>query len=215
VRLTAQQQPTFVFRAPSNGPVRFSVRQVAPVCRAAGAFTVHGRRGVNRLRFSGRVGGHRLASGTYLIRARHGRKTVFEKTVVVGSGAPTANVCPRGASSSTGGSSTGGSSSGASDAAAHPRNRSAAGGSAGGIGQPRRSGVLGAHASKLVPGSGGTEFALLIVLAAAIFLLGLGSLPRQVVPHPAAAALLARRRALVAAAGFAALTAFLISYFVG
>ena len=43
----------------------------------------------------------------------------------------------------------------------------------------------------------------------------LGALPRQAVPHSGAAAFVARRRPLIAAGGLAALTAFLVSYFVG
>jgi hypothetical protein len=74
--------------------------------------------------------------------------------------------------------------------------------------------VLGATATKVIPGDGGTQLALVVVLAAAIFLLALGALPREVVPHPAAAAFLARRRAMFAVAGLAALAAFLVSYFI-
>ena len=54
----------------------------------------------------------------------------------------------------------------------------------------------------------------MIVLLGAILLLALGALPRGVVPHAGAAAFVARRRAIFAAAGLAALTAFLVSYFV-
>ena len=64
----------------------------------------------------------------------------------------------------------------------------------------------------MLPGSGETQLGLLFVLTAAIFLLGLGALPRQAVPHPVAAAFIARRRMLIAAAGLTALAAFLFSY---
>ena len=80
---------------------------------------------------------------------------------------------------------------------------------------PHDSGLLGAPVPRILPGSRQTQLALLSVLAGAILLLGLGALPRQVVPHPGAAAFVARRRPLIAAAGLAALTAFLVSYFVG
>ena len=76
------------------------------------------------------------------------------------------------------------------------------------------SGLLGAPVSAIVPSSRETQLALLIVLAAATFLLGIGAVPRQVIPHPGAAAFIARYRPLVAAAGLFALTAFLVSYFV-
>jgi len=79
---------------------------------------------------------------------------------------------------------------------------------------PHDSGGLGAPIASILPGSKGTQLGLLFVLTGAIFLLGLGALPRQVVPHPAAAAFIARRRTLIAAAGLTALTAFLVSYLI-
>jgi hypothetical protein len=79
---------------------------------------------------------------------------------------------------------------------------------------PQSAGVLGTHVSKLLPGSGETQLELLLLLSAAIFLLGLGALPLEMVPHPAAAALLARHRSLIAAGGLAALVMFVVSYFV-
>jgi hypothetical protein len=80
---------------------------------------------------------------------------------------------------------------------------------------PHESGLLGTPVPRILPGSRETQLALLSVLAGAIFLLGVGALPRQVVPHSGAAAFVARRRPLIAAGGLAALTAFLVSYFVG
>lgn len=79
---------------------------------------------------------------------------------------------------------------------------------------PRASGVLVSPSSKVAQGSGKTQPALLIALASAILLLGLGALPSQVIPHAAVATFVARRRAVIAAAGLAALAAFLVSYFV-
>jgi len=78
--------------------------------------------------------------------------------------------------------------------------------------RPHDSGGLGEPLASILPGSKETQLGLLFVLTAAIFLLGLGALPRQVVPHPTAAAFIARRRAIIATAGLAALTAFLVSY---
>jgi len=80
--------------------------------------------------------------------------------------------------------------------------------------RPHDSGGIGLPLSAALPGSGETQLGLLFVLMAAIFLLGLGALPRQAVPHPAAAAFIARRRVLIAAGGLTALTAFLVSYLV-
>jgi hypothetical protein len=89
---------------------------------------------------------------------------------------------------------------------------------AGALEQPRHrlpdSGILGARAARLLPGSGETQLALLIVLIAAIALLAVGATPREIVPGAAPAAFVARRRPLFALTGLAALAAFLVSYFV-
>jgi hypothetical protein len=57
------------------------------------------------------------------------------------------------------------------------------------------------------------QIGLLAILSAAIFLLTLGSLPRTLMPHPRAAALLAQGRPAIAAGGLVALFAFLVVYF--
>ena len=80
--------------------------------------------------------------------------------------------------------------------------------------RPHDSGGPASPFSVALPGSGKTQLGLLLVLTAAIFLLGLGALPRQAIPHPAAGAFIVRRRALIAAGGLAALATFLVSYFV-
>ena len=83
------------------------------------------------------------------------------------------------------------------------------------LGKPRGrpgGGILGAHATKVLPGSGTTQVALLIILVGAIVLLAIGAVPRTAVPHPAAAAFLSERRAVFAGAGLAALAAFVVSY---
>jgi hypothetical protein len=211
VRLDGGRRPTFVYRVPARGLIRISVRQVAPICRVAATFTVRARPGLNHLRFSGRIRGHRLERGTYVVRARRGATTVFRKILIVGDSSPTANVCVSAADSSSGGSSEGRAASGTSDDNAARESAAAADKSA--ISNPRRSGLLGARASRILPGSGGTQLGLLIVLAAAIFLLGLGALPRELIPHPAAAAFLVQRRTLVAVGGLVTLSVFLVSYF--
>ena len=207
-----------MFTVHVRGTIRFFVQQVAPVCRAAGSFKVRGHRGVNRIRFSGTLHGHRLRSGTYVIHARTKTRTVFLKTVVVNARGPGLNACAsaQGGTSASGGSTTGGavaSGSNGNSASNGSAGKNSSGASNASMGAPRSSGVLGARASKVLPGSGSAQLALLLVLTAAILLLGLGALPRQVVPHPAAAAFLVRRRSILAAAGFAALAAFLVSYF--
>jgi hypothetical protein len=148
-----------------------------------------------------------------VIVGRLRRKTVLLKQVVIGRKRPGGNACaPMTSGNAPGGTGSSGTSGGSSKGT---EKQSSGSGHASGIGEPRQAGVLGANASKILPGSGGTQLALLAVLAAAIFLLSLGALPRGMIPHPGAAALLVRRRGLVAAAGFAALAAFAVSYFLG
>lgn len=206
--------------------VKFVVRRID--CGFVGRFNVRGHAGVNRIRFKGRIHGHKLAPGVYRLRGRVPGKTVLRKTLVVGNGIA---IACGGASPLreivalfSGGSATGGSTSvaGSTSTGAAGGTSRHEGGSATSKAMkaahksaaPKRSGLLGTRASKVLPGSGGAQLALLLVLGAAILLLGLGALPREVVPHPAVAGFLAERRALLAAGGLGALVAFLISYFV-
>jgi hypothetical protein len=82
---------TFIFRLRKAGPVRVSVTQLAPRCGATRSFELHGHKGVNKFRFSGRLGGRLLAPGTYRIVARavrSGRRLFVTRVVIVTSGHP-------------------------------------------------------------------------------------------------------------------------------
>lgn len=209
IKIDRRHAATLVYRLGRGGAVRFRLSQISPACGLTRTFTVHGHAGTNRIRFTLRGLGRNLARGTYRIRARSHGSTVLRSTLVVGGASET--TCASGTGTSSGGSSpTGGS--------GQPSSKQGAGKTTAAgrttRSHPHDSGVLGSRVSRVLPGSGGTQLALLIVLAIAIFLLALGALPRQVVPHPAAAAFIARRRALIALAGLTALAAFLVSYFV-
>ena len=52
---------------PKRGRMFLVVRGPAPSCRVAGVIPVRGRKGENTVYFAGRVHGHRLAPGVYLI----------------------------------------------------------------------------------------------------------------------------------------------------
>jgi hypothetical protein len=74
-----------------TGPTRvvFVVRGPAPSCSVAGRFSVRGHRGVNHVRFTGRVGRRKLPSGTYRISAiTSGRAANRSVVVVLGEHAP-------------------------------------------------------------------------------------------------------------------------------
>ena len=82
---------TFMFRLRKAGRVRVTVTQLAPRCGVTRSFQLRGHKGVNRLRFSGRLGGRRLAPGTYRIDARavrSGRRLFVTRVVIVTSGRP-------------------------------------------------------------------------------------------------------------------------------
>jgi hypothetical protein len=75
---------TFWLRRPAT--IRLLIRQESPDCRVMGVKRVQGERGVNRVRFSGRVGGEALSPGTYTIRAdalRRGRATPLGDVTIV------------------------------------------------------------------------------------------------------------------------------------
>lgn len=74
---------TFTLTAP--GRVVFVVRGPAPSCRVAATFSVRAERGVNHVRFTGKLGRRTLPSGTYRITARtKGRPPSRPIPVVVG-----------------------------------------------------------------------------------------------------------------------------------
>jgi hypothetical protein len=59
-----------VFRLARGGRVVVTVRGPLPDCSRVVRFVIQGRRGENALRFNGRVGGRRLAEGSYLVGLR-------------------------------------------------------------------------------------------------------------------------------------------------
>jgi hypothetical protein len=71
------------FRLKRKARVLFTVVQVSPVCRTAGSFSVVGRRGINRVRFNGKVHGRRLSPGTYRISARTADSQAVLRLVLV------------------------------------------------------------------------------------------------------------------------------------
>ena len=186
-------------------------------CGRVVAFRVRGHTGVNTIRVRRTLDGKRLPDGTYRIRGRSHGRTVFRATLVVGRGgtAPCtiAAVASQLATVFGGGSTVGGTPAASARRAWAPAGQSSGKLAVGKIrdAPTKGSGVLAA--SKVLPGNGRTPLRLLIVLAAAIVLLALGTLPHEVVPHPAVAAFLARRRVLIAAAGLSALLGFVVAYF--
>jgi hypothetical protein len=202
----------FVFHLAKPGRVRVTFREVR--CGGTASLTLRGHRGLNRVRFTGRIGRHRLAPGTYRIRVRSHGRTLLRKTLVVGDGLASCTVEREldavsfpGATLFSGTPSSPGAHSDADSA------RAAA--SAALTARPHHEGVLGATAARVLPHSRAARVALLGVLALAVLLLGLGALPERMVPQPAAAVFLARERFLFAAGGLAVLTGAAVAYLIG
>jgi hypothetical protein len=199
----------FVFHLAEAGRVRVTFREVR--CGGTASLTVRGHRGLNRVRFTGRIRRHRLAPGTYRIRVRSQGRTLLRKTLVVGDGLASCTlereldaVLFAGATlfkGTPGAHSDADAARAAAPAALTPR--------------PRHEGVLGAAAARVLPDSRGARIALLAMLTLGILLLGLGALPERMVPDTAAAAFLARERVIFAACGLAVMTGVGLAYLMG
>jgi hypothetical protein len=209
---------TLIFALPRAARVVFVVRQLSPVCRIAAHFAVNGHAGSNRIRFPVRGSKLQLDPGTYRITARTRAGQVVQRVtiVVVEAGAPTrdqiiaaraANVCSQAgglaaASSSTGASNT-------SNPASSPQDVQSAG-------QPSASGpneaVLASTVERVTRAAQPVVVAL---LALAILLLAVASLPRLALLDSRANELLARHRMEIAALGTAAFVAVVIVLLLG
>jgi hypothetical protein len=210
---------TFVFVLSRAGQVVFAVDQVSPACRGIGRFSVAGHAGVNRVRFGGRMHGRQLAAGTYRISARtvSGRVVRRITLVVVSGPAPShdelsslraANVCEGGARDA---SSTATGATVAGDAPTEPPSQSQV--NAAGLGLPHPpnldSGVLGSTVQRTAKA---LQPLLVALLAVAILLLGVASLPRAAVSEPRFSYLLVQHRAEITALGAATLVAIALTF---
>jgi hypothetical protein len=201
--------------------VVFVVKQLSPVCRVAGHFAVNGHAGRNRIRFPRRGSKLQLDPGTYRItaRTRAGQLVQRVTVVVVEAGTPTrgqiiaaraANVCSLAAASgSTGASNTINLTSSPQGSFA-PAQPSASGPNE--TGNSHSGSVLGstveraARAVRPVP---------VVLLALAILLLAVASLPRPALVDSRANAILTRHRMEIAGAGAAAFVGVVIALLLG
>jgi hypothetical protein len=202
---------TFVLRRAAR--VVFVVKQVSPVCRVTAHFAVNAHAGRNRIRFPGRGSKLRLDPGTYRITARTRAGQVVQRVtlVVVKAGPPTrdqiiaaraANVCALSAASA----STGASNTSSPQGALIPGQPSASGPVEGGKTHPGA--VLG---STVATAARAVQPFLVALLALAIFLLTVASLPRPALSDSRANQILARHRMEIAGLGAAAFVAVLIA----
>ena len=213
---------------PRADRVFFTVTKISPECALVGRFSVHGKAGLNRIRFAGRVGKRTLDAGTYRISARTGAGRVVQRVllVVVDGSAPTSGELAAARASNeclstarTTSSTAGGASSNTSGASfATPKGLRGAfspgGDSAGSPAAPGSEfptgGVL---ASAVEETARALQPAPIVLLAAAIVLLAVASLPRVAVAGDRVNDTLARHRLEIAAVGAAALVAFAITLF--
>jgi hypothetical protein len=210
---------TFTFVLPSPARVIFTVKQVSPTCVGIGNFGVAGHAGLNRVRFAGRVHGRQLAPGTYRIAARTtaGRLVRRITLVVVSGSAPTpaeltalraANAC----GAAAGQTGTGGTSAARLPEPQLPKPLTEPDERAAGIAPQApnlHTGVLGSAVAKTARA---IQPLLVALLALAIVLLAVASLPRVAVPDPRVHDLLAKHRIEIAALGAAALVGVALAF---
>jgi hypothetical protein len=206
--------------------VIFTVREVSPACRTVGRFAVHARTGRNRVRFTGRVHGRQLGPGTYYLEARTASGRVVQRvTVVIVDGSATkpgelealrtANVCPatgtfdRASPFTTGPLFTGAFGKGAPAPSPSVTPETQSSGLGAGSSSTGR-----ALASAVERTARAIQPALVALLAAAILLLGLASLPQTAVPGQRVNDVLARHRVELAALGTSALVAVVIAFLI-
>ena len=209
---------TLTFVLARNARVVLVVKQVSPTCRIAGRFAVQGHAGLNRVRFPGRAKHLQLGAGTYRISARTpgGRLLRRVTIVVVEGGTPSsselssaraANVCTSVSSlSSAAAGSTGASNTSLS--VGHP---SASGAPAQGT-NTHSGAVLGSTVAKAARA---IQPLLVALLALAILLLGLASLPRMALIESRTSDLLVRHRIEIASLGAAAFVAVVVGFLLG
>ena len=213
---------TVVFTLRKPAVVEFLVLEVAPDCRRVARFRVAGLPGVNRVRLGPRVGHKFLRPGSYRLLARTlpaGRKVVDARLVVVSRASRSEIAAARGAYACSFGTSSG---FGAEAGAGASASGGPAAGGSGTTGKQaasqgkkpasRHHGVLGARfAHQAVKAAENVPLWLYLLLGLAIMLLALAALPLRAAPKRAAG-LLARRRAVLALVGAAALVVVTVAY---
>jgi hypothetical protein len=209
---------TFAFQLPRAARVTLTVTQVSPACRVAGTISVRGHRGINRVPFTGRLGGRRLPPGTYKISARnrHGGAVLVATVVIVGSRKPShaqlqtalhSNVCTtQTASRVLGAAAAGGPQQTQASGAQRQKGSKETSGGVAGASHTQASGYAPTNAKGRV-----SNPLVLISLAAAVLLLGVAALPHGVIPSPRLTLAVTEHRAIIAAAGAAALAAAIVA----
>lgn len=217
-----RRHATLTFTLSRAATVVFTVRQVSPVCQIAKRFTVNGHAGRNRVRVP--AGSHpgQLRPGTYSISARTRTGELIRRVtiVVVDSGrtpsrdelaaARTSNVCAAATSFAAADVSTGASNQPVERPLSTGTTRSASGPDSG------TSSSSGAVLGSTVEKAARTIRPLLVaLLALAILLLGVASLPRMALPEARTSDLLARHRMEIAGLGAATFVAVVITFLLG
>jgi hypothetical protein len=217
-----RRHTTLTFTLDRAATVVFTVRQVSPVCRIAERFTVEGHAGRNRVRVPGAASGAPLDPGTYRISARAGTGELIRRVTIVvvdGGRAPsrdelaaarTSNVCAAATSFAAADVSTGASNQPVQRALTPGTTRSASGPDSGT--NSHSGAVLGTTVEKAARA---IRPLLVALLALAILLLGVASLPRMAMPEARTGDLLARHRMEIAGLGAAAFVAVVIAFLVG
>jgi hypothetical protein len=209
------------FVLPRAARVVFVVEQVSPVCEVAERFAVDGHPGVNRIRFPRPTSRLQLGPGTYRITARTGAGRIIRRVtiVVVSGGVPTreqiasaraSNVCGAGAGAAAASGSTGASNT--SNLSSSPQRSSTPANGPSGRPNAHSGAVLAASIEKAARA---IRPLIVALLAVAIVLLGIASLPPVALPASRANEVIARHRVEIAGLGAAACVAVLVAFLLG
>jgi hypothetical protein len=194
--------------------VVFSVQQLAPSCRFVGFFRVRAHRGVNRVRFRGRVHGTLLAPGTYRLEARAAHRRIARITLVILERPRTGSLRSLLRANTCGATVAAGSLArpdfGATAVLRTTTPRGGVEAAAHSLGRRAGLGVDGLLLTSTVGEDGRSIFLLLAFFLSALFFAA-AALPERVVPSSRAAASLSSSRHVLVSAGAAVLAAAVVA----
>lgn len=212
---TPKRKPSVVlaFEAPASGRLAIPLRQVAPVCRAAGRLLFRARAGANRFRFNGRVSGRPLRDGTYVATTPSGtiRFAIVDGKPTRSAARLAASVCDFAVLGAGAGSAVGAVP--PKDPAKRTEPAPATNIDRGATDEPGPlPQVLGTAFTEAAEAAASLHPAFYILLALAMVALAFATVPARVVPVASAGAVLARRRAAVTLAGTVCLLFVIVVY---
>jgi hypothetical protein len=206
-----RRSTTVTFTLTHAARIAFVVRQVSPTCRVTGRFTVRAHAGRNKIHIPKRLSRRLLQPGTYRIYARTAAGRLVKKVtlVVLAGGAPSAAELAAARTANVCGTTT-------RLASAKPATPSGGGlPSASPPVQGENTHAGAVLATSIERAARAIRPAVIALLALAILLLAVASVPPLAAPNSRASYLLASHRAELAGLGAAAFVAVIVAFLLG